>query len=122
MARILVIDDAPDLALIMRMLLERAGHDVINADNGRRGLRRFFEDRPDLVILDLRMPELDGWQTLERLRDLSSVPVLIVSGQSPTADELERLRPGLDGFLAKPARGPEVAGRVRELLASHAAV
>ena len=54
--RILVIDDAPDLALIMRMLLERAGHEVISADTGRRGLRRFYEDRPDLVVLDLRMP------------------------------------------------------------------
>ena len=67
----------------MRMLLERAGHEVISAENGRRGLRLFFEDRPDLVVLDLRMPELDGWETLERLRDLSDVPVLIVSGQTP---------------------------------------
>jgi DNA-binding response OmpR family regulator len=114
--RILVIDDAPDLALIMRMLLERAGHEVISADNGRKGLRRFYEDRPDVVILDLRMPGLDGWETLERIRDLSDVPVLIVSGQTPTPEERQRLRPGLDGFLAKPVRGPEVVSRVAELL------
>jgi DNA-binding response OmpR family regulator len=118
MPRILVIDDSPDLALIMRMQLERAGHEVITAENGRRGLRRFFEDRPDLVILDLRMPELDGWQTLERLRDLSAVPVLINSGQTPTAEELERLRPELDGYLHKPAHGPELVQRVDELLAA----
>ena len=116
MARILVIDDAPDLAIVMRMQLERAGHEVITAENGRRGLRRFFEDRPDLVVLDVRMPELDGWQTLERLRDLSEVPVLIHSGQSPTAEELARLRPGLDAFQRKPARGPEFAALVEELL------
>ena len=116
--RILVIDDAPDLALVMRMLLERAGHEVISADNGRRGLRRFFEDRPDLVVLDLRMPELDGWQTLERLRDLSDVPVLIVSGQDPTSEELERLRPGRDAFLPKPDIGPRFLGQVGELLAA----
>lgn len=120
MARILVIDDAPDLALIMRMLLERAGHEVITASNGRRGLRSFFEGRPDLVILDLRMPELDGWETLERLRDLSAVPVLINSGQTPTPEEFERLRPELDGFLPKPARGPEIVQRVDELLAAAA--
>jgi DNA-binding response OmpR family regulator len=120
MARILVIDDAPDLALIMRMLLERSGHEVLTAENGRRGLRCFFEARPDLVILDLRMPELNGWETLERLRDLSAVPVLIVSGETPTPEELERLRPDLDGYLRKPARGPEIVSRVAELLASSA--
>jgi DNA-binding response OmpR family regulator len=120
MPRILVVDDSPDLALIMRMQLERAGHEVITAENGRRGLRRFFEDRPDLVILDLRMPELDGWQTLERLRDLSAVPVLINSGQMPTPAELERLRPELDGYLHKPAHGPELVRRVDELLAAAA--
>jgi DNA-binding response OmpR family regulator len=114
--RILVIDDAPDLALTLRMLLERAGHEVITAENGRRGLRSFFENRPDLVLLDIAMPELDGWQTLERLRDLSDVPVLIVSGLSPAAEDLARLRPGVDGFCAKPVRGPDLVGRVGELL------
>ena len=91
--RILVIDDSADLALVMRMQLQRAGHEVITAENGRRGLRTFYETRPDLVVLDIRMPELDGWDTLERLRDLADVPVLIVSGQSPSPENLERLRP-----------------------------
>ena len=85
--RILVIDDSADLALVMRMQLQRAGHEVITAENGRRGLRTFYETRPDLVVLDIRMPELDGWDTLERLRDLADVPVLIVSGQNPSPRE-----------------------------------
>jgi DNA-binding response OmpR family regulator len=117
--RILVIDDAPDLALTLRMLLERAGHEVITAENGRRGLRSFFETRPHLVLMDISMPELDGWQTLERLRDLSDVPVLIVSALSPAPEDLARLRPGRDGFYPKPVRAPELLGRVGELL--HAA-
>jgi DNA-binding response OmpR family regulator len=117
-ARILVIDDAPDLALIMRMLLERAGHEVITAENGRRGLRRFYEDRPDLVVLDLQMPGLDGWETLERLRDLSEVPVLIHSGHSPSQDELSRLRPGVDAFKPKPTWGNELTELVDDLLAA----
>jgi DNA-binding response OmpR family regulator len=116
--RILVIDDAPDLALTLRMLLERAGHEVITAENGRRGLRRFFETRPDLVLLDISMPELNGWETLERLRDLSDVPVLIVSGMAAGPEELARLRPGRDGFFPKPVRGPELVCRVGELLAA----
>jgi DNA-binding response OmpR family regulator len=115
--RILVIDDSPDLALTLRIPLERAGHEVVTAENGRRGLRRFYEMRPDLVLLDISMPELNGWETLERLRDLSDVPVLIVSGMAAAPEDLARLRPGIDGFHAKPLHGPELVARVRELLA-----
>ena len=96
------------------MLLQRAGHDVITADNGRRGLRTFFEVRPDLVVLDVLMPELDGWQTLERLRDLSDVPVLMFSGTKPQPEQLERLRPGRDAFRSKPFFGNELVGVVDE--------
>src|SRR3954447_11785220 len=117
-SRILVIDDKPDIALALRMLLERAGHEVITADNGRHGLRTFFETRPDLVVLDVRMPELDGWETLERLRDLSDVPVLMFSGTTPEPDQLERLRPGRDAFKPKPFFGNELADTVGELLAA----
>lgn len=118
MPRILVIDDSPDLSMVMRMLPERCGHEVITAENGRHGLRRFYEERPDLVVLDLRMPDLDGWETLERLRDLSEVPVLICSGETPSDDERARLRPGLDDYLRKPALGPEMVAKVDELLAA----
>src|SRR5690349_24932628 len=121
MARILVIDDAPDLALVLRIQLERAGHEVITAENGRRGLRRFYEVRPDLVVLDVRMPELDGWQTLERLRDLSEVPVLMHTGTTPDAEQMARLRPELDGYIRKPARGPELTSLVEVLLVGNVA-
>jgi CheY-like chemotaxis protein len=116
--RILVIDDSADVALIMLMQLQRAGHEVITAENGRRGLRTFYELRPDLVVLDIKMPGLDGWDTLDRLRDLADVPVLIVSGQNPAAEKLERLRPGLDAFQLKPVGGPELTHLVEELLAA----
>ena len=114
--RILVVDDRPDLAVTLRMLLERAGHEVLTAENGRQGLRTFFEARPDLVVLDVLMPELDGWQTLERLRDLSDVPVLMFSGTKPEPEQLERLRPGRDAFRSKPFFGNELVGLVGELL------
>jgi DNA-binding response OmpR family regulator len=116
--RILVIDDSADLAMTLRMLLERAGHEVVTADNGRGGLRCFYETRPDLVLLDVAMPGLDGWQTLERLRDLSDVPVLVVSGRPASPEQLSQLRPGRDGFCAKPLRGVELVGRVDALLAA----
>ena len=118
MANILVIDDRADLAVTLQMLLQRAGHHVLTAENGRRGLRVFYETRPDLVVLDVVMPELDGWQTLERLRDLSDVPVLMFSGTKPEPDQLERLRPGRDAFRAKPFFGDELCDVVDELLAA----
>jgi DNA-binding response OmpR family regulator len=116
MANILVIDDRADLAVTLQMLLQRAGHSVLYAENGRRGLRVFHENRPDLVVLDVIMPELDGWETLERLRDLSDVPVLMFSGTKPEPENLERLRPGRDAFRAKPFFGNELVGVVDELL------
>ena len=116
MAQILVIDDSADLALIMLMQLQRAGHEVITAENGRRGLRMFYERRPDLVVLDIKMPELDGWSTLERLRDLADVPVLIVSGHKPPPERLAALRPGLEAFRQKPVSGTELTQLVEELL------
>ncbi len=116
--RILVIDDKPDVVVMVQMLLQRAGHEVITAENGRRGLRRFFETRPDLVMLDVCMPELNGWETLERLRDLSDVPVLMFSGTSPAAEDLERLRPGRDAFHSKPLFGDKLVVAIGELLAA----
>src|SRR5215203_4413778 len=116
--RILVVDDRPDLAVTLRMLLERAGHEVLTAENGRQGLRTFFEARPDLVVLDVMMPELDGWQALERLRDLSDVPVLMMSGRAPDPEELGRLRPGRDAFHAEPLHGPALVCAVDALLAA----
>jgi DNA-binding response OmpR family regulator len=115
---ILVIDDAPDVAVTVQTMLQRAGHDVIMAESGRHGLRRFFESRPDLVLLDACMPDLNGWETLERLRDLSDVPVLMLSFRPPAPEQLEQLRPGIDAFCPKPLFGDTLIGTVGDLLAA----
>ena len=116
MARILVIDDAPDLALVLRMQLERVGHEVITAENGRRGLRRFYEVRPDLVVLDVRMPELDGWQTLERIRDLSEVPVMMLTARAGELEKVRGLKGGADDYVTKPFGRQELLARVEALI------
>jgi DNA-binding response OmpR family regulator len=92
--RILVVDDDSDIRELVRTLLERAGHDVVEAADGRAGLRELYAAPADLVILDVTMPELDGWATLERIRDVSGVPVLMLTAR---ADELERVRARLVG-------------------------
>jgi DNA-binding response OmpR family regulator len=115
-ARVLVVDDDSDICQLVAELLRRAGHDVVEADNGRAGLRALHASRPDLVVLDVSMPELDGWQTLERIRDLSDVPVLMLTARG---DELERVRglqAGADDYVVKPFGRQELLARVQALL------
>ncbi len=79
--RILVVDDDADIRQLLRELLERIGYAVDEAEDGKTALRRLFANAPSLVILDVTMPELDGYQTLERIRDLSDVPVLMLTAR-----------------------------------------
>ena len=115
-SRVLVVDDDDDIRRLVRTLLERAGATVHDAPNGRLGLRDFHSWRPDLVVLDVAMPELDGWGVLERIRDLSDVPVLMLTARG---DELERVRglqSGADDYVVKPFGRQELIARVEALL------
>jgi DNA-binding response OmpR family regulator len=87
--RILVVDDDAITRELLREMLERTGHEVREAADGRAGLRELYAATPELVILDVSMPELDGWATIERIRDLSDVPVLMLTAHE---GELERVR------------------------------
>jgi DNA-binding response OmpR family regulator len=114
--RVLVIDDDDDIRGLVRALLERSGATVRDAPNGKEGLREFHAWRPDLVILDVSMPELDGWNVLERIRDMSDVPVMMLTARG---DELERVRglqAGADDYVVKPFGKQELAARVSALL------
>ncbi|HTR88880.1 MAG TPA: response regulator [Solirubrobacteraceae bacterium] len=102
-ARVLVIDDDEIARALLREMLERAGYEVREAPDGRAGLRAVYEDRPELVMLDVEMPELDGWETLARMRDLSEVPVLMVTARG---GESERVRSLRGGGGADPGRWP----------------
>ena len=86
------------------------------AADGREALRTFHAERPDLVILDVSMPELDGWQTLERIRELSQVPVLMLTAKAAEADRVRGLRGGADDYVAKPFARNELLARVEALL------
>jgi len=115
-AKVLVVDDDEDIRSLLRVLLERVGAVVFEAPDGRDGLREFHARRPDLVILDVSMPEIDGWQMLDRIRDMSDVPVLMLTAR---ADELERVRglhAGADDYVVKPFGKQELIARVQALL------
>jgi DNA-binding response OmpR family regulator len=115
-ARVLVVEDDQDIATGIRTVLTRAGFDVSGAAGGRQGLRVFHSMRPDLVILDIGLPELDGWAVLERIRDLSDVPVLILTAHGQEADKVRGLTAGADDYLTKPFGNQELAARAETLL------
>ncbi|MFJ3876892.1 response regulator transcription factor [Streptomyces sp. NPDC090077] len=117
MTRILVVEDDPDVAVALRVLLGRAGYEVVAAADGREGLRRLFADRPDLMVLDIGLPPgLDGWQVLDRTRDMTDLPVLLLSARGAESDRVRGLRAGADDYLPKPFGNEELLARVEALL------
>ncbi|MFD5765578.1 response regulator transcription factor [Streptomyces sp. NPDC127049] len=116
MTRLLVVEDDPDLALALRVLLTRSGYDVSLAADGREGLRLLFAERPALMVLDLLLPELDGWEVLDRTRDMSDLPVLVLSGLGELDDRVRGLRSGADDYLVKPFAQAELLARIEALL------
>jgi DNA-binding response OmpR family regulator len=110
--RILVVDDDADIRGLVHELLQRAGHDVIEAPDGEAGLKAFYAAQPDLVILDVAMPGLDGWETLRRIRELSDVPVLMLTARAQELDKVRGLRGGADDYVTKPFGRQELLARV----------
>ncbi len=116
MAEVLVVEDEEDVRRLVRVLLERAGHGVREASNGIEALRMLQSSTPDLVVLDVTMPELDGWQTLERIRDLTEVPVLMLTARAGELDKVRGLKGGADDYVTKPFGRQELLARVEALL------
>jgi DNA-binding response OmpR family regulator len=114
--RILVIEDDRDIALGIKTVLTREGFEATTAPDGKAGLRAFHSVRADLVILDIGLPGLDGWAVLERLRDLSDVPVLILTAHGQEADKVRGLNGGADDYLTKPFGNRELSARVEALM------
>jgi len=114
--RVLVIDDDDDIRGLVAELLQRAGLDVVQAADGRAGLRAFHQSPADLVVLDVSMPELDGWQTLERIRDLSDVPVIMLTARGAELERVRGLQGGADDYMVKPFGRQELVARVQALL------
>jgi len=115
-ARILVVDDDEDIRLLLQELLGRAGYEIDEAPDGRTALRRLYERPPALVILDVTMPEMDGYQTLERIRDLSDVPVIMLTARTQELEKVRGLSAGADDYVAKPFGRQELLARVQALL------
>ena len=114
--RVLVVDDDDDIRLLLRELLSGAGYLVETAQDGRAALRVFHENPTDVVVLDLSMPDLDGFETLERLRDVSDVPVILLTARSGEIDKVRGFRGGADDYVVKPFGRQELLARIEALL------
>lgn len=115
-SRVLVIEDDTDIWRSLEILLQRADCDPVWAADGVEGLERAIGEQLDLVVLDLGLPGLDGWTLLERLRNVSDVPVLVLSARGMERDKVRALLGGADDYLTKPYGNDELVARVGSLL------
>lgn len=114
--KVLVIDDDVGLLTMLRLGLELEGFDVTTAQGGKEGLRRAYQMHPDVVVLDVVMSEMDGWTTCQRLREVSDVPVIMLSGKTDKADIIKGLSMGADDYLTKPCSLSELKARINSRL------
>lgn len=114
--QILMIDDDTSLHRLLGQYLEDAGFTVLHAESGQKGLKLLFEHRPALILLDVMMPKMDGWETCRRIRELTDVPIIFLTAKGDEPDRLQGFRLGADDYIPKPFSFPELVARVEAIL------
>jgi DNA-binding response OmpR family regulator len=110
--RLLVIDDEPDMVVMLQRLLSREGFDVITAQDALSGLRTAYQTHPDAILLDIMMPDVDGYEACRRLREMTDVPIIFVTAKGLIEDVVRGLRMGADDYVVKPFECSELVSRV----------
>jgi DNA-binding response OmpR family regulator len=114
--KLLLVDDDPILLRFLGEFLQNNEFTVISATSGPEALRQAYREHPDLVILDVMMPGMDGWEICARLREMSDIPIILVTGKSTEADKLRGFRLGIDDYVTKPFSFAELAARIQAIL------
>jgi len=114
--KVLIIDDDTNYSKLAQMWLQKAGYEVLIARDGTEGMRSVFSSRPNLVILDIMMPKMDGWEICRRIREMSDIPVLFVSIKAEKSDRIKGFGFGADDFIPKPVEFSELVARVQAVL------
>jgi DNA-binding response OmpR family regulator len=114
--QVLVVDDDEDIRNLVSALLEDAGITAIEASEGKEALRKFYETKPDLAVLDISIPEMDGIEVLRRIRDMSDVPVLLLTANAAELAKVRALKAGADDYVTKPFGVGELVARIEALL------
>ncbi len=124
--KILIVDDERNIVELIRLYLEKEGFGAICAYSGNEAIEQFKSQNPDLIILDIMLPETDGWQVCREIRKTSSVPIIMLTAKSDTFDKVLGLELGADDYMTKPFEAKELVARVKAVLrrsepAEHAA-
>jgi DNA-binding response OmpR family regulator len=114
--RVLIIDDDPDMVQLLKQTVRSAGMDVTGALNASDALAKCIRHPPDVLLLDLMMPEVDGWETLKKLRNYTDAPVVVVSAKASKEEIVEGLESGADDYITKPFYPPELISRVKAVM------
>jgi len=114
--KILAVDDDKTLLRFLKEFLEREGFEILTADSGKRALKIFYDEKPDLLLLDVMMPGMDGWELCARIRELARTPIILLTAKSSENDKLRGFRLGVDDFVVKPFSLAELAARTKAVL------
>ena len=114
--RILVVDDDTNICELLRLYLEKEGYTVAIANTGMQAVRMFAEHQPDLMLLDIMLPELDGWQVCREIRKYSNKPIIMLTAKGETFDKVLGLELGADDYITKPFDAKEVLARIKAVL------
>lgn len=119
MAKILIVDDSPTEMHILKSAVEEAGHNVITADNGEIGVSRATDEKPDLILMDVVMPGMNGFQATRKIAknpDTSAIPIVMVTTKDQRTDKEWGLRQGATEYLVKPVNKKELVSKITQLL------
>lgn len=111
--KILIVEDEENIRELLRLYLEREGYEVCEAANGVEGLKKWKSENPDMLLLDVMMPLMDGWQVCRTIREESTVPIIMLTAKGETSDRVSGLEMGADDYIVKPLEMREVVARVR---------
>jgi len=114
--KILIVDDDTNICELLRLYIEKDGFDTAIANNGRQALKLFEQEKPDLIMLDIMLPELDGWQVCREIRKTSQVPIIMLTAKGEVFDKVLGLELGADDYVVKPFEAKEVVARIHAVL------
>ena len=114
--KIMIVDDDSNICELLRLYLEKDGFTSVIAQNGAVALEMFSKENPDLILLDVMMPELDGWQVCREIRKKSNCPIIMLTAKSEVFDKVLGLELGADDYVVKPFEAKEVIARVKAVL------
>ncbi|MCD8008901.1 MAG: response regulator transcription factor [Clostridiales bacterium] len=114
--KVLIVEDDSNIAQLLQLYLEKEGFETQVAEDGNKGLNLFHESSPDLVLLDIMLPGMDGWTVCKKIRETSKVPIIMMTAKGETMDKVNGLEMGADDYIVKPFEMKEVLARIHAVL------